>query len=145
MVNLLTPATQDYLEVILQLSEEKNSVRITDIARTLKVTKASVSQAIDNLKGEGFVFKEKYGPVTLTVKGKEAAVKVKKTHKIIREFLGKVLQVEADVADRDACLIEHVVSPQTIKGMIVFLEKGDYEISMDLDLQKALRLLHSDY
>ncbi|HHY06372.1 MAG TPA: metal-dependent transcriptional regulator [Clostridia bacterium] len=141
MVNTLTPATQDYLEVILQLSNGDKSVRITDIAKSLNIAKASATQAIDTLIDEGLVLKEKYGPVTFTEKGKREAMKVKKTHKIIREFLMKVLQVEAEIADQDACLMEHVISPQTIAGMVAFLEKGNYEISADLNLEKALKIL----
>jgi DtxR family Mn-dependent transcriptional regulator len=141
LVNTLTPATQDYLEVILQLSNGDKSVRITDIAKSLNIAKASATQAIDTLIDEGLVLKEKYGPVTFTEKGKREAMKVKKTHKIIREFLMKVLQVEAEIADQDACLMEHVISPQTIAGMVAFLEKGNYEISADLNLEKALKIL----
>ncbi|MDD2211779.1 MAG: metal-dependent transcriptional regulator [Clostridia bacterium] len=144
MVTTLTPSTQDYLEVILQLSNGDRAVRITDIAKSLNITKASATQAIDILIDEGLVLKEKYGPVTFTGKGELEATKVKKTHKIIREFLTKVLQVDLEIADKDACLIEHVISPQSIAGMVAFLEKGNYEISDDLNLQKALVLLYSD-
>ncbi|MGI6588584.1 MAG: metal-dependent transcriptional regulator [Peptococcia bacterium] len=141
MANTLTPSTQDYLEVILKLSNKDKNVRITDIAKSLNVAKASATQAINTLIGEGLVLKEKYGPVTFTEKGKREAMKVKKTHKIIREFLTKVLQVEAEIADQDACLMEHVISPQTIAGMVAFLESGNYEISTDLNLETAVALL----
>jgi|CZCB01.1.fsa_nt_gi DtxR family Mn-dependent transcriptional regulator len=144
MSKALTPSTQDYLEVILQLSENNHSTRITDIANALNITKASATQAIDTLINEKMVLKEKYGPVSLTKKGELAALKVKKMHKIIREFLVTVLQVDADIANKDACLIEHVISPQTIAGMIAFLEKGNYQISSDLNLKKAAELLKSD-
>lgn len=144
MVNALTPSTQDYLEVILQLSGKDKFVRITDIAKSLNIAKASATQAINTLIDEGLVLKEKYGPVFLTKKGETEACKIKKTHKIIREFLIKVLQVESEIADKDACLIEHVISPQSINGMIAFLEKGHYEISSDLNLKKAIKLLHPE-
>lgn len=145
MANTLTPSTQDYLEVILQLSKEDNAVRITDIAKSLDITKASATQAINTLIDEGLVLKEKYGPVTFTVKGKREAIKVKKTHKIIREFLTKVLEVDADIADKDACLIEHVISPQSIAGMVAYLEKGNYEISADLNLEIATKLFRTHF
>lgn len=141
MVKTLTPSRQDYLEVILQLSKEDKAVRITDIAKSLNITKASATQAIDTLIEEGLVLKEKYGPVTFTGKGELEALKVKKTHKVIREFLTKVLQVDAEIADKDACLMEHVISPQSIAGMVAYLEKGNYEISADLDLETAAKLL----
>ena len=52
MSKALTPSTQDYLEVILQLSENNHSTRITDIANALNITKASATQAIDTLINE---------------------------------------------------------------------------------------------
>lgn len=142
--NPLTPSTQDYLETILQLSENGRFVRITDIANTLNIAKASATQAIDTLIAENLVLKEKYGPVTLTKRGELAALKVKKKHKIIREFFVKVLQVDAEIANKDACLIEHVISPQALAGMISYLENGHYEISSDLNLKKANKLLKSE-
>lgn len=142
--NPLTPSTQDYLETILQLSENGRFVRITDIANTLNIAKASATQAIDTLIAENLVLKEKYGPVTLTKKGELAALKVKKKHKIIREFFVKVLEVDAEIANKDACLIEHVISPQALAGMISYLEHGNYEISSDLNLKKANKLLKSE-
>lgn len=142
--NPLTPSTQDYLETILQLSENDHSVRITDIAASLNIAKASATQAIDTLIAENLVLKEKYGPVTLTKKGEQAALKVKKKHKIIREFFMKVLQVDAEIANKDACQIEHVISPQALAGMIAYLENGNFEISSDLNLQKANKLLKSE-
>lgn len=142
--NPLTPSTQDYLETILQLSENERVVRITDIANALNIAKASATQAIDTLIAENLVLKEKYGPVTLTKKGELAALKVKKKHKIIREFFIKVLQVDAEIANKDACLIEHVISPQALTGMITHLENGPYEISSDLNLKKANKLLKTE-
>jgi DtxR family Mn-dependent transcriptional regulator len=142
--NPLTPSTQDYLETILQLSENDHSVRITDIAASLNIAKASATQAIDTLIAENLVLKEKYGPVTLTKKGEQAALKVKKKHKIIREFFMKVLQVDSEIANKDACQIEHVISPQALAGMIAYLENGNFEISSDLNLQKANRLLNAE-
>jgi len=142
--NPLTPSTQDYLETILQLSENDRSVRITDIAASLNIAKASASQAIDTLIAENLVLKEKYGPVTLTKKGELAALKVKKKHKIIREFFVKVLQVDPEIANKDACRIEHVISPQALAGMITYLENGNFEISSDLNLQKANKLLKAE-
>ena len=78
---ILTPSTQDYLEVILKLSDEDKNVRITDIANSLNITKASVTETIDLLIEQDLVTKEKYGPVTLTPKGVLEAKKVKKCTK----------------------------------------------------------------
>jgi DtxR family Mn-dependent transcriptional regulator len=133
------------LEVILKLSDEEKHVRITDIANSLNITKASVTETIDLLIEQDLVTKEKYGPVTLTSKGKREAKKVKKMHKVIYEFLIQSLNVTPETADKDACMIEHVISKETITKMIDFLEKTEQAcaISKDLNLKKARTLLNS--
>jgi DtxR family Mn-dependent transcriptional regulator len=47
---IMSSAMEDYLETILNLYEELKDVRVTDIAESLKVAKASVAQAIQSLK-----------------------------------------------------------------------------------------------
>lgn len=143
MTNTLTPSTQDYLEVILILSDEEKNVRITDIANYLNITKASVTEAIDMLIEQNLVTKEKYGPVSLTEKGKQEAQIVKKIHKVIFEFLIKSLNVSPEIADNDACLIEHVISRETITKMIDYLDKSKqaWELSDNLDLEEAKRII----
>jgi len=141
----LTPSTQDYLEVILKLSDEERHVRITDIANSLNITKASVTETIDLLIEHKLVTKEKYGPVTLTPKGILEAKKVKKMHKVIYEFLIQSLNVTPETADKDACMIEHIISDETITKMIDFLEKTNQScaININLNLKKARILLNS--
>lgn len=147
MTNTLTPSTQDYLEVILKLSAEEKQVRITDIANSLNITKASVTEAINMLSEQNLVTKEKYGPVSLTEKGRQEAQIVKKLHKVIYEFLVKILQVPPEIADKDACLMEHVISHETICGMLNFLEKAKQTSKLNnnpddtLDLEKAKQIL----
>jgi Mn-dependent DtxR family transcriptional regulator len=51
---VMSSAMEDYLETILILYEELKDVRVTDIAESLKVAKASVAQAIQSLKKKWF-------------------------------------------------------------------------------------------
>ncbi|HAG08053.1 MAG TPA: ferrous iron transporter A [Desulfotomaculum sp.] len=110
----LTPAREDYIEVILNLTEKQEKVRITDIAAKLGIAKASVNEAVKALAGLKLVKQEKYGPVELTPEGKEQAVKVRYRHRMLARFLTDVLHVDPITAEKDACLIEHVVSPVTL-------------------------------
>jgi len=117
----LTQSLQDYLEVILNLSEEEEAVRVTDIAKRLNIAKASVNQAMNTLKDLNLIVQEKYGPVRLTEKGREEAAKVWYKHQILYDFLVNVLAVDPVIASKDACSMEHVVSPQTMKRLVEFL------------------------
>ncbi|MDD3267862.1 MAG: metal-dependent transcriptional regulator [Syntrophomonadaceae bacterium] len=120
----LSPALEDYLETILQLSEETGSAKISEIARKLKIAKPSANQAINNLRREGMVLQERYGPVYLTEKGRSKAQEVWQRHQIISSYLQKVLQVSPVVAEQDACMIEHIISPETLSKMALRLPQA---------------------
>jgi DtxR family Mn-dependent transcriptional regulator len=92
----------------------------------MKFAKASVNQTINKLVEMGYVEHETYGPVMLTETGKKIAIKIKERHKKLRKFLIEVLGVKADIAENDACLMEHVVSPETMDRLTEFLCKNGY-------------------
>ncbi|NMB41121.1 MAG: metal-dependent transcriptional regulator [Firmicutes bacterium] len=122
----LSAAMQDYLEVILDLSRQKGTVRVTDIAKRLDLTKASVSQALNQLREQEFIFQEHYGPVELTALGKKYALIVRYRHEVLRSFLVKVLGIDQQAAEKDACLMEHVISSETTERLVDFLIENGY-------------------
>lgn len=118
----ISPSLEDYLEVILTLTELDARVRVTDLADKLNVAKSSVNQAVGKLTELGFVNHERYGPLELTSKGREKARKIKQRHRVLEEFFTAVLGVDKRTAARDACLIEHYISPVTMERLLAFLE-----------------------
>ena len=118
----VSSSMQDYLEVILNLIENEETARVTDIANKLKIAKASVNQTVNRLKRLGLVQQQAYGPVELTLKGREIAEIVRKRHRKLREFLVDVLGVEKTIAETDACLMEHVISVETMEKLTAFLK-----------------------
>jgi DtxR family Mn-dependent transcriptional regulator len=120
--NVITSSMQDYLEAMLILSESTDEIRVTDIAAKLEVAKASVVQAINHLKKHGLVTQERYGAIALTESGKKTAVEVRWRHRKLKQFLTDILEVDPSVAEKDACLMEHVVSSHTMMRMMKFLE-----------------------
>ncbi len=113
MTQPLTPALEDYLEVIYQLSQENGTARISDIAQRMDIAKPSVTQAITTLRREGMVYQDRYGPVLLTPKGEKRASEVWHRHRVIRCYLEEALQVSPATADHDACIMEHNISEET--------------------------------
>lgn len=125
LVNI-SASMQDYLETILEIEKKEEPVRITDIAKKMNIAKASVNQTVKKLKSMGLVKHQTYGPVELTKSGKELALKVRERHVLIRKFLINVLEVDPNIAEKDACLMEHAVSKQTIERLTVFLMSNGY-------------------
>ena len=119
----LTPANEDYLEAIYELSRDSGLVRSIDLAQKLDVTKASVNNAIKNLKQAGLVEQPFYGDISLTDKGAEYAASILERHHVLYHFLLDVLGVEPKVAAQEACLMEHAISDDTLKRLTSHLRE----------------------
>ena len=91
----------------------EEGIRSTDIANALGVSKASVSSMMNILSKEGYVTKERYGVVNLTLSGRNVAANIKRRYEVLVRFLHNILGVEAEVAAEDACHMEHIISSQT--------------------------------
>ncbi|HMM01092.1 MAG TPA: metal-dependent transcriptional regulator [Bacilli bacterium] len=121
-IGKLTPSKENYLKVMLELPS-KEGIRSTDIANALGVSKASVSSMMNILREAGYVTKEKYGTVSLTKNGQNAAAEVKKRNELLKRFLHNFLGVEASIAAEDACRLEHLISPETADQIARQLKK----------------------
>ena len=117
-----TENTEDYLEIIADLLNTKGEARIVDIANKLDIAQATANKTIQRLQNQGFVKKEPYRSIFLTLKGQEVASVSKKRHIIVLTFL-KNLGLDARTADADAEGIEHHVSDKTLKNMEHFNKK----------------------
>ena len=123
MEKSLSGSMEDYLEVIYIIEQSGSEAGITDVAKFLSFSIASVNRAINTLKAESMVVQEKYGKVKLTPKGREFAKKVYEKHKILSEFFIKVLNVSPKIAEIDACKAEHILSSETLESIKTFLCK----------------------
>ena len=103
---------EDYLEKILQLSQEKECVHAIDIVRAMSFSKPSVSVAMNKLKVQGLVDINDKGEITLTPEGLAIAEKTLEKHEILTELLIN-LGVSEEVARVDACRMEHDISDET--------------------------------
>jgi DtxR family Mn-dependent transcriptional regulator len=121
-VKKLTFAMENYLEAIYELSGGTSGVRVSDISERMGVTKASVNSAMSTLASKGLITNEKYKEVYLTTAGLQQAKLTSKKHCTILEFFTDILDMEADIADLDACRIEHVISNDAIQAMEQFLQ-----------------------
>lgn len=112
----LSKSIEDYLEAIYILEKNENSPKSVEIARMLNVSKPAVNKAMNELLSLNYINKEPYGDIHLTSQGKEIAKKIYHTHITIRDFLLK-LGVSKETAEKDCCLIEHVVSKETLNAI----------------------------
>ncbi len=118
----LSHSAEDYLEAILVLSLEKGKARVKEVADHLGVKKPSVVAAVKALVDKGLVHHEYYGYLELTPKGMAIAQAVYHRHQTLFRFLYRILGVEVQTAERDACNIEHYISPNTLERLVKFVE-----------------------
>jgi len=118
-----TENTEDYLEIIADLLNTSGEARIVDIANRLDIAQATANKTIQRLQNQGYVKKEPYRSIFLTLKGQEIASISKKRHIIVLTFLKK-LGLDLKTAEADAEGIEHHVSDKTLKKMEQFNKKN---------------------
>ena len=111
--------TEDYLEIIADLLNTKGEARIVDIANKLDIAQETTNKTIQRLQNQGFVKKEPYRSIFLTLKGQQVASISKKRHLIVLTFL-RNLGLDIKTAEADAEGIEHHVSDKTLKKMEQF-------------------------
>lgn len=112
------------METILILEKKNGIVKSIDIAKQLNYSKASVSRAIGILKEYGFIIMEVDGDIVLTEEGRKKAEEIYEKHILITKFLVNTLGVSFDIAEKDACRIEHVISKETFEGIKKYLDKN---------------------
>ena len=118
----LTPAMEDYLEAIFNLSKEKRVARVKDIAKRLGVKMPTVTSMLKALSKRKLIDYEKYEYLELTKKGLSVGKEIHRRHHILRNFLTDILNINFKKADEEACKMEHAVSASTLDRFIEFME-----------------------
>jgi DtxR family Mn-dependent transcriptional regulator len=109
----LTPAMEDYLEMIYRASLKDGYIRITTLSALLNVRAPSATKMVQKLTGLGLLHYKKYGIIFLTESGKEIGQFLLERHNTVEKFLkflgvGENLLVETE-------LIEHNISLHTLQ------------------------------
>ncbi len=114
---------ENYLETIYRLHQSKGFVRSIDVARKLNVSKPSVSRAMGILRQEGFINFAEGGEIVLTETGEQKAADIYSRHVLLTDFLIRVAGVSAEVAEHNACRIEHIIDEDVVQGIRRFMEQ----------------------
>lgn len=124
----MSKSHEDYLEAIVMLGgSNKNAIRSVDIANKMNVSKASVNKALVALKEKGFVKQQYYGDVVLTREGLEYGKAVFDRHRLLKKFLTQVIGISPEVAEEEACLMEHAISDNSFEKWRTYIQKLNLE------------------
>ena len=120
---IIAESGENYLETILIIKErnEDGLVRAVDVANELGFSKPSVSRALSMLKERGLIKIAQSGAILFTPEGRALAENVFERHQLLTLLLKEVAKVPSDIAEHDACRIEHVISDETMVGIRNYL------------------------
>jgi Mn-dependent DtxR family transcriptional regulator len=107
---------EDYLERILELINSKGYARVVDIAASLDISQASVTNMVQRLDAEGLLKYEKYRGLVLTTAGEELARNIMRRHQLLTDFF-KLMGIDDDVIYHDVEGMEHHISPPTLRAI----------------------------
>lgn len=113
----ITATMEDYLEAVFRLSRTQRVVRMRDIANLLCVTASAATCTVRTLTKRGLLSHERYEDVTLTERGQEIAEEVLRRHEELSAFLERVLLLDPEMAEEEACRLEHAISELTLERL----------------------------
>ena len=119
----LSESLENYLETIGMLIRKNKIARVKDISKELDVKNSSVNIALNVLADKGLIIHEKYGYVELTPEGKKIADDIQHKEDVLFQFFTEILDVNKDIALKDACRMEHTISDETLAKLIFFIGK----------------------
>ncbi len=118
----LSVSLEDYIEEIYNQVLKNGQAKVTAIAETLKVKKASVTGALNILSEKKLINYAPYAPITLTIEGEKIAKDILTKHENLSEFFMEVLGIEREEALETACKMEHIVSDKLFENMVKLTE-----------------------
>ncbi|WP_231491982.1 metal-dependent transcriptional regulator [Pedobacter sp. Leaf170] len=112
---------ENYLKVIYHLAQKTTNVQTNAIAEQIQTKPASVTDMLKKLAEKELVDYVKYQGVTLTEKGKQAAVNIVRKHRLWEVFLVDKLNFKWDEVHDVAEELEHIKSVDLIERLDEFL------------------------
>src|SRR5436190_20979449 len=122
-------AVEDYLERILELINTKGYARVVDIAQSLQISQASVTNMVQRMDAEGLLKYEKYRGLVLTTAGETLARNITRRHQLLTDFL-KLLGLDDTTIYHDVEGMEHHISPPTLRAIEALTEQLERQPAM---------------
>ena len=112
-----------YLETILLLKQKSTNVHSVDVVGELNYAKSSVSRGMNLLVKNGYITMDRVtGVIEFTEKGREKANNIYERHHVLTKALEKI-GASAEMAEENACRIEHVISEEKFEIIKKFVNE----------------------
>ena len=111
---------EEYLESIWVLEMKDGCAHTGAIASKMGVRPPSVTEMLQKLQMEGFVTYQPFIGAKLTRSGRKKARELMRKHRVIADFI-EFLGIGRELAEVDACEMEHHVSKRTMERLEKFV------------------------
>jgi DtxR family Mn-dependent transcriptional regulator len=122
---MITAAVEEYLEAIYKMSLEDRPVIAARLAEHMNVSPPTVADMLKRMSANGLIKASRKKGITLTARGREAAEKLVRRHRLWERFLTDILGFDWDQVHEEACKLEHAISDQVEEKLAEML--GDPE------------------
>ena len=119
----LTETLEDYLEIVYMLSRRHGTVRVRDVARAKSVRMPTVVIALHRLAERGLVRYAAGDGAQLTAAGLVRGRRLAERHVFLQRFLQEILGLPEAIAAKDACGLEHHLTPLTLERLVALAER----------------------
>ena len=103
---------EEYIEAIFDIAGKDGTAKTVEVAKRLNNAPASVTEVFQSMAQNELVQYEPYKGVSLTEKGAEAAMKIKRKHRLLEVFLTEILHIDPEKVHDEACKMEHCISDE---------------------------------
>lgn len=122
----LTPALEDYLEMICRLESQGSQViRLGELSQRLHVAPSSASRMIRQLEGAGFICAPRYGYITVTPNGRKAGEYLLWRHEVVQRFLCALNGSSSELEQAEK--LEHFLNQETLRNLARLTERLERE------------------
>lgn len=143
-IQYLTHSRVHYLWAINELNRKKGYARATDVASLLGISRSAVSIALGHLKDLKLVT-EKLPEHTLklTITGKRHLNNIDNNFVILSRFFKSFLNLDEEIATKQACLIEHLLLEEVAKriNQIIDTSTNDSLGKTNIPMPKSIKKL----
>ncbi len=109
---ILSPSENQVLEFLFYW---KRAIRPGDLRKKLNIKHTTLNSILGRMKD--YIDWEKYGPVSLTMAGRERAAHLTNHHLIIERYLKETLDISNEVAHQEALQVAGTFSCQLIEAI----------------------------
>jgi len=103
---------EEYIETIFDIAGKDGVAKTTEVAKRMQNSPASVTEVFQTMAKNGIVQYEPYKGASLTEMGAEAAIKIKRKHRLLEVFLCEILHIDPEKVHDEACKMEHCISDE---------------------------------